>query len=75
MQLDDDTLYTPPELANIIRHPGTRTLERWRTTGDGPAFVKVGRRVAYTGAAIKDYLHQQTRTHTGEAGGRHGISA
>lgn len=24
-----------------------RTLERWRWTGDGPAFLKVGGRVAY----------------------------
>ena len=24
-----------------------RTLERWRTIGFGPAFLKIGRRVAY----------------------------
>ena len=25
----------------------TRTLERWRWTGDGPAFLKIGGRVVY----------------------------
>jgi hypothetical protein len=66
MDLDDDALYIPDETAKIFRHPGTRTLERWRAEGTGPSYVKIGRRVAYTGRAIKEYLRQQTRTHTGE---------
>ena len=67
MDLDDNGLYIPGEVAPIFRHPGTRTLERWRTEGTGPEFVKVGRRVAYTGKAIKEYLRKQTRTHTGDS--------
>ena len=28
-------------------HISPRTLERWRWTGEGPAFVKIGGRVVY----------------------------
>lgn len=61
-------VYTTPEAAPLI-HPelSPRTLERWRTTGVGPKFVKVGRRVGYTDQAIEDFKRQQTRTQTGEA--------
>lgn len=38
--------FTQKELARrwTISH---RTLERWRGTGDGPAFMKIGGRVVY----------------------------
>jgi hypothetical protein len=32
-----------------------RTLERWRWLGQGPAFVKLGRRVAYRVADIEAF--------------------
>ena len=32
-----------------------RTLERWRWTGEGPAFVKIGGRVVYRIADIEAY--------------------
>jgi len=57
--------YTPKEAAPQL-HPdmSPRTLERWRSLGIGPRFVKVGRRVLYTDEAIREYHAQQTRTHT-----------
>jgi len=67
MNLDDNLIYIPAETAAILRHPGKRTLERWRAEGTGPAYVKLGRKIGYTGAAIKEFLRQQTRTHTGQS--------
>jgi len=32
-----------------------RTLERWRWTGDGPKFLKVGGRVVYRLSDIEEY--------------------
>ena len=32
-----------------------RTLERWRWTGEGPAFVKIGGRVVYRIADVEAY--------------------
>ena len=40
-----DPLYVTNEAAALLRS-NPRTLERWRTTGEGPTFVKLGRRVA-----------------------------
>jgi len=64
--LDLDKIYTPQEAADFLRAQA-RTLERWRIDGTGPDFVKVGRRVAYTGAALRAFVEQQTRRFTSEA--------
>jgi hypothetical protein len=38
-----------------------RSLQRWRMTGDGPAFVRVGaRRVLYRVRDIENWLDQRT---------------
>jgi hypothetical protein len=39
-------LLTQAESAELLRL-SERTLERWRVSGDGPMFVKLGRRVMY----------------------------
>lgn len=67
MKLDDQALYLPPEAQQVLRAGSTRTLERWRMNGTGPAFVKIGRKVAYTGQALREYLQRQTRTFTAES--------
>ena len=50
--------------------PSPRTLERWRSEGNGPAFVKVGRRALYREADVEQWLEQQRRSFTTQAGGR-----
>jgi hypothetical protein len=60
---DDDPLFLPTEAAKKLRS-NPRTLERWRTAGVGPSFVKIGHRVAYRGSDLSSYLDRQTRTHT-----------
>lgn len=69
----DDPLFTSDETADRLRS-NARTLERWRSTGDGPAFTKIGRRVVYRQSSINEFIDQQTRRHTAgrdkKAGGR-----
>ena len=66
-----DPLYRAEEAADLLKS-NARTLERWRSTGTGPPFVKVGRRVAYRRSDLERWLTQQTRRHTSERpeGGR-----
>jgi hypothetical protein len=60
----DDPIYTPNETAKILRVGSPRTLERWRTLGTGPAFVKIGARVGYRQSAINQFADENTRKHT-----------
>lgn len=41
-----------------------RTLERWRWTGEGPKFLKVGGRVVYRLSDIEEYEQAMIRTCT-----------
>jgi predicted DNA-binding transcriptional regulator AlpA len=62
----DDELLTPEQLAKMI--PGAsgnvRTIERWRMTGTGPAFVKFGRRVVYRRSDVQAWIVSRRYTHT-----------
>jgi predicted site-specific integrase-resolvase len=41
-----------------------RTLERWRWTGQGPRFLKIGGRVVYRMEDIEAYEAERLRTST-----------
>lgn len=41
-----------------------RTLERWRWTGEGPQFIKLGGRVVYRLDDVEAYEAQQLRKST-----------
>lgn len=43
-----------------------RTLERWRQTGEGPRYVKMGRRVGYRRNDLEDWLEANVTTSTSE---------
>ena len=45
-----------------------RTLERWRWTGEGPKFLKVGGRVVYRLCDIEEYEQAMIRSSTSDAG-------
>lgn len=52
---------TPVEL--VARYKGAitiRTLANWRSSGDGPAYTKVGGRVLYSIAAVMNWERQRT---------------
>jgi hypothetical protein len=46
--------------------PARRTLERWRQTGDGPRFVRVGRAVRYRRSDLDAWLESRVRSSTSE---------
>ncbi len=48
-----------------------RTLERWRWTGEGPKFLKVGGRVVYRLADIDQYEQMAIRSSTSDGGQTH----
>jgi hypothetical protein len=41
-----------------------RTLENWRWRGEGPPFVKIGRKVVYRLIDVEAYEHEQLRANT-----------
>ncbi len=43
------------------------TLNKWRVSGFGPAFVKMGSRVYYREQDIAAFIDQNVRTSTSEA--------
>ena len=55
-----DPIYTADEATKILRVGSPRTLERWRSDGTGPAFVKIGLRVGYTESALDKFIKQNT---------------
>jgi len=58
-------ILTAPDAANILR-VHLRTLERWRQTGEGPRYVKMGRRVGYRRSDLEDWLEANVTTSTSE---------
>ena len=46
-----------------------QTFAHWRHEGRGPAFIKLGRRVAYSGRALNEWLESRTVQPTSEPAG------
>ena len=63
--IGSDSLLTTHEAAEKLRSTPA-SLARWRTTGLGPRFVKVGRRVCYRHEDLEHWVKQQTRQHTAQ---------
>ena len=59
------TLLTPPQTAKRLNIT-TWTLTKWRTKGQGPPFVKVGRAVRYREADLDKWI-QELPAHTSTA--------
>ncbi len=57
-------LMTTAEASEFLR-VSSASLERWRTNGGGPPFIKVGHRVCYDRADLEAWLRAQRREHTG----------
>ena len=55
MMFDYDKLYTTTDPA-LLRLGRPSTLAHWRSEGRGPAYIKIGARVAYRGDAINSWL-------------------
>ncbi len=63
------SLLTTDEASVLLRCSG-RTLERWRTSGGGPRYIKAGpgakSRVFYAREDIEDWMRRKTFTNTSE---------
>ena len=58
-------LINPAALAEKL-DSSPQTLANWRSSGKGPAFIKVGGRVMYDDADVDAWLHAQRRTSTAQ---------
>lgn len=58
-------LLTVEEAAKRLRL-STSTLNKWRVSGEGPAFVKLDRRVLYRAADLEAWLQHGRRHSTSE---------
>jgi predicted DNA-binding transcriptional regulator AlpA len=57
-------------------HVSGRTLERWRGTGDGPAFVRIGpRRVLYRLSDCEAWAAARTYAHRAAEAAQRGAAA
>ena len=64
---DDDTLIRRSDLHRYLP-VATQTLARWAVEGQGPRFMKVGRRlVAYRAGDLREWLQGQVRANTIDA--------
>lgn len=53
---------TPAELVTRWRgQVNTRTLANWRSTGQGPKFIKIGGKVLYRVADVEAYENKRQR--------------
>ena len=56
---DENRLYFTSDPALLALAPYS-TFAHWRSEGRGPAFIKIGWRVAYRGADLNDWLALRT---------------
>lgn len=55
---DDEKFYTTDDPALRVLGPYS-TLAHWRSEGRGPAFVRLGRRVAYRGRDLNAWIESR----------------
>ena len=60
-----DSPFMPQEDAASFLHLSPRTLERMRVAGDGPPFLKLGRRVVYSRTDLITWAESRRRLRTG----------
>ena len=64
---DPDRLYFTNDPAILALAPYS-TMAHWRSEGRGPAFIKIGPKVAYRGGDLNEWLDRQTVRPTASAG-------
>ena len=67
MEFSNQILRTPK--AARLLDVSERTLEKWRLTGDGPEFIRLGRRgVGYDVRDIESFISERRRLSTSDKG-------
>ncbi|SLN18687.1 helix-turn-helix transcriptional regulator [Oceanibacterium hippocampi] len=59
--------YLPTHLAADYCSSTKSTFEKYRLTGEGAPYIKLGRRVVYDVADLDAWLHSRRRNSTSEA--------
>lgn len=67
-----NNLRTPEQAAEVLRpdlkpQAGARYLERLRSSGGGPVYVKFGRKIFYTDTALAEFIASSQRRSTSAA--------
>ena len=65
IRLDGGQLLTETETANILNMT-VATLRRWRWSGDGPRFRKIGSSVRYHPADLEQFIEAAARLSTSD---------
>jgi predicted DNA-binding transcriptional regulator AlpA len=61
---DDDTLIRRADLPSYLPI-AVQTAARWACSGEGPRFIKIGKRlVAYRAGDLREWLQNQSRMNT-----------
>lgn len=63
----DQSFFDTPQAAKYLGL-SRRTLEKFRCTGSGPAYLKLGRRAMYTLADLDEWAMSRRRTSTSDPG-------
>ena len=65
MAFNDYEIYNADAVSDGLGgKPAPATLAKWRVSGDGPKFVRVGRTPLYRGSDINSWLTSRTVTRT-----------
>jgi predicted DNA-binding transcriptional regulator AlpA len=64
--MDEGTLLTTEEVAQALRLKA-QSVRKWRLTGYGPRFIKIGGRVRYALADVNDFIARCAARTTAEA--------
>jgi predicted DNA-binding transcriptional regulator AlpA len=67
-------LFSEQQAAQMLRVT-VKALQKWRVTGTGPRFVKVGRLVRYTEDTLEEFIQQRTVASTSEQTARQRVRA
>ena len=62
---DPDEMLTEHQVAKIVCQ-SVRTIQKWRVTGYGPAFFKIGRSVRYRRLEVWQWIEEKRRLHTSD---------
>ncbi|WP_259919169.1 AlpA family transcriptional regulator [Jannaschia sp. M317] len=65
-QIDPNQMLTEVQVADLVCQ-SVRTLQKWRVTGQGPAFYKLGQSVRYRYAEVQGWVASRRVKHTTEA--------
>lgn len=63
--VDRDGFLDERQVASLICH-SVRTIQKWRVSGQGPDFFKLGRSVRYRRSEVIAWVEERRRAHTSQ---------